>query len=135
MKGLFYVIALLFSAPNLIAGTACLVLRHTFAATNPLQLVTDFLFQVVWGVPLAAALFLVLLVLGLIARTRPYAALFSFILNATGLGFVLNRFGFPHGFDTAIYFLPLLLAQIGLGWLALPMLKGSPPDSPESIRG
>ena len=110
--------------PNLIAGTVSVVIRHTFAATNPLQLVADFLFQVVWGVPLAVALFLVLLVLGLIARTRPYAALFAFILNAAGLGFVLNRFGLPNGVDTAIYFLPLLLAQVGLGWLALPMLKG-----------
>jgi hypothetical protein len=123
MKGLFYALFLLLSLPNLLAGTVSVVIRHTFATFNPLEAVTDFFLQMFWGVPLAAALFFVLLVLGLIARSRPYAALFAFILNATGLGFVLNRFGLPNGFDTAVYFLPLLLAQIGLGWLALPMLK------------
>jgi hypothetical protein len=119
MKGLFYVIALLFSAPNLIAGTACLVLRHTFAATNPLQLVTDFLFQVVWGLPLAGLLFVILLVLGIVAKTRPYAALLALILNLVALGLVLVVFGVPHDFDQAIFFVPLLLALIGFGWIAL----------------
>ena len=49
-------------------------------------MVTDFFFRVVWGLPLAGALFLLLLILGFFARTRPYAALFTFILNATELG-------------------------------------------------
>ena len=65
MKGFLYVVSLLFSLPNLIAGTASLVLKHSFATRNPLQLVTDFLFQVVWGLPLAGLLFVVRLVLGI----------------------------------------------------------------------
>jgi len=104
MKGLLYVAALLLSAPNLIAGTASLLLKHTFATRNPLQIVTDFLFQVVWGLPLAAGLFLVLLVLGIVARTRAYAAVFAFVLNITALGFVLHVFGLSHDFDQAVFF-------------------------------
>ena len=45
MKGFVYVVALLFSLPNLLAGVASLVLRHTYATLNPLQIVTDFLFH------------------------------------------------------------------------------------------
>ena len=77
MKGFCYVVSLLLSLPNLIAGTASLVLRHSFATRHPLQIVTKFLFQVVWGSPLAAIVFLVLLVLGIIARTRT-CAVYSF---------------------------------------------------------
>ena len=117
MKGFFYVVSLLLSLPNLIAGTASLVLKHSFATRNPLQIVTDFLFQVVWGLPLAAFLFLILLVLGIVARTRPYAALFAFVLNIAALGFVLHVFGLPHDFDEAVFFLPLLLALIGFAWV------------------
>ena len=119
MKGFLFVVALLLSLPNLIAGTVSVVIRHTFATFNPLQIVTDFFFQMFWGVPVAGALFLSLLVLGLFVRTRPYAALFVFILNATALGFVLSRFGLPNVFDKAIYFLPLILAEIGFAWLAV----------------
>jgi hypothetical protein len=118
MKGLLYIVALLLSLPNLIAGTASLVLKHSFATRNPLQIVTDFLFQVVWGLPLAAVLFLVLLVLGIVARTRPYAALFAFVLNIVALGFVLRVFGLPHDSEEAAFFLPLLLALIGFAWIA-----------------
>ena len=57
MKGLLYVAALLLSLANLIAGTASLLLKHTFATHNPLQIVTDFLFQVVWFAPGRASLF------------------------------------------------------------------------------
>jgi hypothetical protein len=117
MKGFLYIASLLLSAPNLIAGTASLLLKHTFATRNPLQIVTDFLFQVVWGLPLAAVLFLVLLVLGIVARTRTYATLFAFVLNITALGFVLHVFGLPHDFDEAVFFLPLLLALIGFAWV------------------
>ena len=49
MKGFLDVVSLLFSLPNLIAGTASLVLKHSLAAHDPLQIVTDFLFQVVWA--------------------------------------------------------------------------------------
>src|SRR6266581_1364149 len=106
MKGFFYVVSLLLSLPNLIAGTASLVLKHSFATRNPLRIVTDFLFQVVWGLPLAAVLFLILLVLGIVARTRIYAALFAFVLNIVALGFVLHVFGLPHDFDEAVFFSP-----------------------------
>jgi hypothetical protein len=118
MKGFFYLVSLLLSLPNLIAGTASLLLKHTFATRNPLQIVTDFLFQVVWGLPLAVLLFLILLVLGIVARTRTYAALFAFVLNIAALGFVLGVFGLPHDFDEAVFFLPLLLALIGFTWIA-----------------
>jgi len=117
MKAFLYIASLFLSAPNLIAGTACLVLKHTFATRNPLQIVTDFLFQVVWGLPLAALLFLVLLVLGIVARTRAHAALFAFVLNITALGFVLHMFGLPHNFEEAVFFLPLLLALTGFAWV------------------
>lgn len=117
MKGFLYVASLLLSMPNLIAGTASLLLKHTFATRNPPQIVTDFLFQVVWGLPLAAVLFLALLVLGIVARTRAHAALFAFVLNIAALGFVLNLFGLPHDFDAAVVFLPLLLALIGFAWV------------------
>jgi hypothetical protein len=123
MKGLFYVIALLLSLPNLIAGTACVVLRHTFATLHPLQMVTDFLLQVVWGLPLAGLLFVILLVLGIVAKTRPYAALLALILNIVALGLVLMVFGTPHDFDQAIFFLPLLLALIGFAWIGIPVFK------------
>ena len=117
MKAFLYIASLFLSAPNLIAGTACLVLKHTFATRNPLQIVTDFLFQVVWGLPLAAALFLVLFVLGIVAPTRAHAALFAFVLNITALGFVLHMFGLPHDFEEAVFFLPLLLALTGFAWV------------------
>src|SRR5258708_39359883 len=117
MKGLAYGVALVLSLPNLIAGTASLALRHAFATRNPLQIGIDFLFQVVWGLPLAAVLFLILLVLGIVARTRPYAALFAFVLNIVALGFVLAVFGLPHDFNEAIFFLPVLLALTGFAWI------------------
>jgi hypothetical protein len=104
MKGFLYIASLLLSAPNLIAGTASLLLKQTFATPNPLQIVTDFLFQVVWGLPLAAVLFLVLLVLGIVARTRAHAALFAFVLNITALGFVLHLFGLPHDLTKQFFF-------------------------------
>src|SRR6267143_4868546 len=107
MKGLTYVVALLLSLPNLLAGLALLVIKHTFSTRNPLQIITDFLFEVVWGLPLAAALFVLLLVLGIFSRTRPYAALFAFVLNAAALGFVLFRVGLPSDLDQAVFFLPI----------------------------
>src|SRR5439155_22852321 len=101
MKGFFYVVSLLLSLPNLIAGTTSLVLKHSFATRNPLQIVTDFLFQVVWGLPLAAFLFLILLVFGIVVRTRPYAALFALVLNFVVLVLLLLGFGLPPHFAVA----------------------------------
>lgn len=118
MKTFLYLAALVLSLPNLLVGTASLVLRHTFATRNPLQIVTDFLFQVVWGIPLAAGLFLVLLVLGCFARTRPYAALFAIVLNIAALGFVIGIFGLPHDFEEAIAFVPVALALVAFAWIS-----------------
>jgi hypothetical protein len=126
MKGFVYVVALLLSLPNLLAGTASLIIRHSFATLNPLRIVTDFFFQMVWGVPLAAALFLLLLVFGIISRTRAHTALLAFILNATALGLVLLRFGLPNVFDKALFFFPLLLALIGFAWIASPIFVPKP---------
>ncbi len=118
---MFYLVALLLSLPNLIAGTAALVLRHTFATRSPLQIIDAFFFQVGWGLPLAAVLFLVLLVLGMVARTRPYAALFAFVLNVTALALVISLLGLPPGLNEAVFFIPVLLALIGFAWIALPI--------------
>src|SRR5437016_10968405 len=51
MKALLYAVFLLLSLPNLIAGVASLIIRHTFATRNPLLIVVDFFFQVAWGLP------------------------------------------------------------------------------------
>lgn len=126
MKGLFYVVSLVLSLPNLIAGTASLVLKHTFATRDPLQIVSDFFFQVVWGLPLAAFLFVVLLVLGMVARLRPYAALFAFVLNIVALGLVLSIIGLPRDFDNAVFFLPILFALIGFAWIGYRVIVPKP---------
>lgn len=135
MKTLLYVVSLLLSLPNLIAGMALLVLRHTFATRHPLEIITSFLFQMVWGLPLAALLFLTLLVLGVFATTRPHTALFAFVLNTATLGFVLSRFGLPSDLDEAIFFLPIFLALIGFAWLAYPGFRPQPTQEVEGKGG
>ena len=42
----------LLSLPNLLVGVMAVVIRHTFATFNPLQIVNDFFFQMFWGEPL-----------------------------------------------------------------------------------
>jgi hypothetical protein len=91
MKGLFYVIALVLSPPNLLAGVALVVIKHTFSTRDPLQIVTDFLFEIVWGLPLAGFLFLVLLVLGFFAKTRAHAVMFPFILKVVRMDRLPSR--------------------------------------------
>src|SRR5947209_4343155 len=93
MKGFFFALFLLLSLPNLIVGLALLVLCHTFATLHPLEIVTNFLFQITWSVPLAAGLFLLLVVIGIISITRPYASVFALVLNAVALGLALFRLG------------------------------------------
>ena len=126
MKGLFYVVFLLLSLPNLIAGVALLVVKHTFTTREPFQIINDFLFEVVWGLPLAASLFVLLFVFGILSNTRPYTAMFAFVLNAAALAFVLSRFGLPSGFDEAVFFVPVLLALIGFAWIAYPCFAPRP---------
>jgi ABC-type amino acid transport system permease subunit len=130
MKGLFYVIALVLSLPNLLAGVALLVIKHTFSTRDPLQIITDFLFEIVWGLPLAGFLFLVLLVLGFFARTRAHAAMFAFILNAAALGLVLFRVGLPSDFYEAVLFVPIFLALIGFAWIAYRVFAPEPTIGP-----
>ena len=126
MKGVFYVVFLLLSLPNLIAGLALLVLKHTFTSRDPFQILNNFLFEVVWGLPLAASLFLLLLFFGIFFRTRPHTAMLAFVLNAAALGFVLWRVGLPSGFDGGVFFLPVLLALIGFAWIAYPCFAPRP---------
>ena len=126
MKALCYVVFLVLSLPNLIAATALLVLKHTFSTRDPLQIITDFLFEVVWGLPIAALLFVLLLLFGILSDTRPYTALFAFVLNTVALVFVLSRFGLPSDFDQLVVFLPILLALVGFAWLAYPCFAARP---------
>jgi hypothetical protein len=126
MKALFYVVFLVLSLPNLIVGLALLVLRHTFATWHPLEIVTSFLFQMVWGLPLAAGLFVLLLITGVVSVTRPYAATFAFVLNTAALAFVLSRMGLPNDFEEVVFFVPILLALIGFAWLAYPCFAPRP---------
>jgi hypothetical protein len=114
------------SFPNLIAGVALLVLKHTLTSREPLQIINDFLFEVVWGSPLAALLFVLLLVFGILSNTRPYTAMFAFVLNAAGLALVLSRFRLPSGLEEAVFFLPVLLALIGFAWIAYPCFVPRP---------
>ena len=118
MKGPIYIASLVLSLPNLVAGMALLILRHTFATRNPLQIVFDFLFQIVWGGAPAAGLFLILLVLGCFRVTRAHAALFALVLNGIALGFVLYRVGPPPDLAGALFFIPVLLALTGFASLA-----------------
>ena len=126
MKALFYVCFLVLSLPNLIVGLGLLVLRHTLATWQPLEIVTSFLFQIVWGLPLAAGLFVLLLVTGIVSVTRPYAALFGFVLNIAALAFVLSRLRLPSDVDQLVFFVPILVALIVFAWLAYPCFASRP---------
>jgi hypothetical protein len=44
------------------------------------------------------------------------------IRSIVALVLALAVFGLPHDFDEAIFFLPVLLALIGFGWIALRVL-------------
>ena len=117
MKALFYIVCLLLSLPNLMAGLALLVLQHTFATRNPLQIITDFLFGIVWGLLLAAVIFIVLRMAGFFSAVRPYAAVSALVLNAAALVLVLFRISLPRDFSEGIFFLLILVALIGFGWI------------------
>src|SRR6059058_776528 len=129
MKAFLYAVFLLLSLPNLIAGVASLIIRHTFATRNPLQIVVDFFFQVAWGLPLAASLFVLLLIVGISSKTRPYAAMFAFVLNVTALAFFLARFGFPSDPAKGIVFLPVVVALIGFAWIGYSLFVPGPMKS------
>lgn len=127
MKTFLYIIFLVCSLPNLLAGFALLVLQHSFVSHNPLKIAFEFLFAVVWGVPAALVIFIALLVTGCFSIARPYAALLLFLLNIAALGLVLFRLGSPHDFDEAMIFLPVGAALIGSPWIAYRGLVRSEP--------
>lgn len=110
---------LLLSLPNLLAGLALAVVQRTFMTRHPLEIILHFLESVVWGVPVAAGVLLLLLLTGIITESRPYAALGALVLNLAALGLVLWRVGPPADPFEGVFFLPVLFALVGLGWLAL----------------
>ena len=85
---------------------------------NPLDIVNHFLESVVWGIPIAAAVLLILLGAGIINQSRPYAALCSLLLNLVALGLVVFRMRPLHDMSQAIFFLPVILAIGGFAWIS-----------------
>jgi hypothetical protein len=118
MKTFLYLIALLLSLPNLLAGLALAVLEHTFATRNPLLIILNFFEAAFWAVPVAAAALLVLVMAGCFFETRAYAALVALALNAVALTLVLVRVGSPRDAYEGALFLPVAIATIAFGWLA-----------------
>ncbi|MDP9003463.1 MAG: hypothetical protein M3N12_01585, partial [Verrucomicrobiota bacterium] len=106
------------SLPNLVIGLALLILGHTTATHQPLQMINDFLFGMAYGPPVAALIVIVLLLAGCIAESRPYAAILTLGLNVAALALVLIRVGGPSNLDRGFFFLPVLFALIGFGWIA-----------------
>src|SRR5947207_3405662 len=95
VKALVYVICLVLSLPNLVAGLALAVIERTFMTRHPLEIILHFLESVVWGIPVAAGVLLCLLLAGIITESRRYAALCAILLNVAALGLVLFRIGTP----------------------------------------
>jgi hypothetical protein len=118
MKMLLYIVSLLLSLPNLVVGLALLILGHATSTHQPLQMITDFLFGVAYGPPIAALIIIVLLLAGCITESRPYAAILALALNVAALVLVLVRIGGPSNLDQGLFFLPVLLALIGFAWIA-----------------
>lgn len=118
MKALVFVISLVLSLPNLLVGFALAVVQRTFASRNILDIIDHLLESVVWGIPIAAGVLLVLLLAGIITESRRYAAVCSVFLNLAALGLVLFRLEPLRDFSQTIVFLPVLLALAGLGWLS-----------------
>ncbi|MFL6529279.1 MAG: hypothetical protein ACJ8LI_11300 [Chthoniobacterales bacterium] len=118
MRIAVFLFALVLSLPNLIAGLALAVLRHTFTTRNPLLLMLNFFEGVVWGVPVTAAIMIILSMAGCFAETRRYAAVIAFLLNIAALVIVLTIMGRPDDAGQLIVFVPLALALIGFGWIA-----------------
>ncbi|HEV3410183.1 MAG TPA: hypothetical protein VG095_07805 [Chthoniobacterales bacterium] len=119
MKALVFVISLVLSLPNLLAGFALAVVQRTFVSRDPLDIVNHLLESVVWGIPIAAGVLLILLVAGIITESRPYAALCSLLLNLVALGLVVFRMGPLQDMSQVIFFLPVLLAIAGFAWICL----------------
>jgi hypothetical protein len=118
MKMLLYLVSLVLSLPNLVAGLALLIWGHGVSTGKPLEMIVDFLFGMTYGPLVALGAIILLLLAGCITETRPYAAVLAFAVNAAALTLVLVKVGGPADFDQAVFFLPILLALIGFAWIA-----------------
>jgi hypothetical protein len=126
MKMLLYIVSLLLSLPNLVIGLALLILGHATSTREPLQMITDFLFGVAYGPPIAALIIILLLLAGCITESRPYAAILALALNLAALALVLVKIGGPTNFDQGFFFLPVLLAVSGFAWIAYRAFSARP---------
>jgi hypothetical protein len=61
---------------------------------------------------------ILLLLTGCLTETWPYAAVAAFALNILALVLVLIRIGPPSDVFEGVFFLPVLLALAGFGWIA-----------------
>ena len=118
MRTFLYLVGLVLSLPNLLAGLALVVLEHTFTTRNPLLIVLNFFEGVAWALPVAAALIAILLLAGFFYQTRAYASVFAAALNAAALTLVLVRVGAPRDGFEGVLFLPVVIAVGAFAWIA-----------------
>ena len=118
MKMLLFIVSLLLSLPNLIAGLAVFLLGKTFSGRDVFEVLDVFFGGLLHGTPIAAGVIIVLLLAGCITETRPYAAVVAFALNVAALTIVLVQTGIPTDPSHGVFFLPILLALIGFAWIA-----------------
>jgi hypothetical protein len=124
MKMLLYIVALLLSLPNLIAGLAVFIFGKTLSSPDLFQMLDVFFSGLFRDTPVTAGVIFVLLVAGCITESRPYAAICAFALNVAALTIVIAQTGAPTDLSHGIVFLPLLLALIGFTWIAYQGLSG-----------
>lgn len=118
MKMLLFIVSLMLSLLNLIAGLAILLLGKVIASHGVLEVLDAIFNGLLPDTPWAAVGIVVLLLLGCITETRPYAAIVAFALNAAALVLVLVHTGFPTDLGQGLIFLPVLLALTGFAWIA-----------------
>jgi hypothetical protein len=118
MKMLLFIVSLLLSLPNLIAGLAVFLLGKTFSGRDVFEALDFFFGGLLHGTPIAAGVIIVLLVTGCITETRPYAAVAAFALNVAALAVVLVRVAVPTDLSQGVFFLPVVLALLGFAWIA-----------------
>ncbi len=124
MKAVIFVVCLLLSLPNLLAGFALLVVQRTLSAGDIFDLIVYFVQSVYWGVLAAVVVLLALLIAGVIGRSRPVAAVCALLLNMAALAAVLYRIGLPPDVGTGVVFLPALLGIGGFVWISLDLQQG-----------
>jgi len=118
VKAVVFVICLVLSLPNLLLGLALATVQRTFANRNVLDMIDHLLESVLWGIPIAAGVVLVLLVAGFITGSRRYAAVCALLLNVVALSVVVFRMTPPDAASQLVVFLPVLLALAGFTWIA-----------------